>query len=180
MDITWIQTILGVLVGWQLPNIYQFLKYWLYLRWKQHILEGDWHCYHYSGENNICVFRHEIWSITRSPLGGLVICTADHERPKLIYTAKVKYEKGYLLLDFNGVNHPEEWQARLNELIPGNNSQMRGLMVAVDFDRNSYSTPLIVAESELPHEEVKGILRNMSCFDEKTLSLRLKNALANN
>ena len=174
LDISWWQTIIGILVGWQLPNIVNILKFWLYLRWKEHFLEGDWNCYHYSFENNVRVFRHEIWTVSRNKLGGLLILTNDDQRPRLIYKAKVQYEKGYLLLNFKGLKHPEEWQARLNEVIPSSNSQMRGFMVALDFDRNAYATPLLVSEKSIEIEEAQNILRTNSFFDEEAFSMRLR------
>ena len=174
IDISWWQTIIGVLVGWQLPNIVNFLKFWFYLRWRIHFLEGNWNCYHYSFENNERVFRHEIWKISRNKFGGLLILTKDDQRPKLIYKAKVKYEKGYLLLNFTGVRHPEEWQARLNEVIPSSNPQMRGFMVALDFDRNGYSTPLLVTENSIDIAEAKNILRRIFFFDDEAFSMRLR------
>ncbi len=179
MDISWIQTILGIVLGWQLPNILNFFKFWFYLHWKHHFLEGTWNCYHYSMENHGVVFRHETWEIKRSSFGGLKITTFDKDRPDLIYKAIVKYEKGYLLLDFNGEKHSEEWQARLNELIPSSNSQMRGIMVALDFDRHPYSTPLVVTEKEIELDEAKNLVKGIAEFDTQSYSIRMVDKIAN-
>jgi len=173
MDTSWIQTIVGIFAGWQLPNIVQLAHYWAYLKWRPHFLEGDWHCYHYSVENGWRIFRHEVWSISRRSLGGLLVLTTDSERPNLLYRATIRYEKGYVLLNFSGVKHEEEWQARLSDVIPGKHSYMRGIMVAVDFDRNSYSTPVLVTSSEMHTNQARKILDGMTRFDRESLSLRV-------
>lgn len=77
----------------------------------------------------------------------------------------MSYEKGYVLLNFSGVKHEEEWHAVLSNVIPGKHSYMRGIMVAVDFDRNSYSTPVLVTSSEIHTNQARKILDGMTQFD---------------
>jgi hypothetical protein len=164
-----------VLAGSGLSGLGAFAKY-VVTYWRQYNqitpLLGTWHTYHWSRRNHQSVFRRARWSVKRTLLRVRV--TSEQIGGEMLpCRGRVTFESGQVLFTFQGERHRETIFIRLNDPIQSDDTSMRGVLLAQDFEHEIYATMKLCLKKDKSEEEVKALLRNYSIFDHDDLSLRI-------
>jgi hypothetical protein len=155
----WILLVLGGAVGLGF-NYLPFLIRYLFRLKQVHLIEGSWHSYYFNFENNVPVFKHELFKIQKGILTDFAVSVVNSDQSGPSYNGKLDYENGFYLITLrSGVpGWDEVVHIRFKGFVPSDSPRVIGLGLARDFHNCASSNVVLLTKSPCTEAEVKNLI----------------------
>lgn len=135
-------------------------------------LGNPWFTYHWSRADGKPSFRQNAIQFKRR-LYGIQADMTDEKGKKMVYRGNITFDGKDVLLEFLGRKHSEQFQIRLNDPIEHEDTKMIGILLAVDFDREKYSSIYLCSRSKKSEQEAKKLISEYTDFSPGESGLRV-------
>lgn len=168
---TWIPLAASyITIGLALPYVFRFFTFIIYSRFRKGVLEGIWHSYNFSTQDDKIIFRHEQWKIKRDWQNRLTIKTRDPNNSMLEYKGTISEERDgdYLLFLLRGIRVKRVVQMRFYGIVPSGQDMAFGLAMGVNFDHDHkpHCVVRIMSRKELTSEEATKLIQSKTFTSE--------------
>ncbi len=167
-----VRTLAGFLLGYFFTYIIKAVNYLFRHVFTRHYLTGDWYSYFRAWENDKPVLKREKWTIGfgfNSKLKVRIVTDGT-----LSYDGELSEEKGHLIVKLKAKEYDESVFGRYPVPVPGNDSTVVGLFLAVDYNRHVSAGANILSRVDLSDDQVTALISENTEVDTANGMIRLK------